>query len=206
MRCCNVSKFALTLAAGVACGFMLQASLAPTSALQPESEGGASDMDQMMQEMMRLGTPNEHHEKLGRVVGEWNVEATFLDASTGGEMKGEGSMSSAWVLDGRFVKTDFHMPDFMGMPFTGLGYNGYDNSTESYQGIWMDSMSTKIFMMDGEFNDKGEFVSIGDSAMGTKMKIVQTMPDEDTLVDTFYDSMDEGKTWIESGHMKYTRK
>lgn len=203
MLCCNMSKFALTLAAGIAGGFMLQASLSPSVALQPEGE--APSMEEMMAEMARLGAPNEHHEKLGRVVGEWNVEATFMDPS-GGEMKGAGSMSCDWVLDGRFIKTDFHMPDFMGTPFTGIGYNGYDNSSESYQGIWMDSMSTKIFMMDGEFNDKGEFVSIGDSAMGTKMKIVQSMPDDDTIIDTFYDSMDGGQSWIMSGNMKYTRK
>ena len=35
MLCCNASKFALTLAAGLAGGFMPQASLAPSHALQP---------------------------------------------------------------------------------------------------------------------------------------------------------------------------
>ncbi|MCA9272225.1 MAG: DUF1579 family protein [Phycisphaerales bacterium] len=204
MLCCNTSKFALTLAAGIAGGFMLQASLSPSAALQPESE--APSMEEMMAMMERLGQPGEHHEKLGRAVGDWNVEATFVDPSSGQEMKGAGSMSSEWVLDGRFVKTDFHMPDFMGSPFTGIGYNGYDNSSESYQGVWMDSMSTKVFVTAGELMDNGEFVWLGESAMGTKMKIVQSMPNDDTMIDTFFDSMDGGQSWIESGHMKYTRK
>lgn len=184
MLCCNASKFALTLAAGIAGGFMLQASLSPSAALQPEGE--MPDMDQMMQEMMRLGTPGEHHQKLARTVGEWNVDATFMDPS-GGEMKGEGTMSSEWVLGGRFVKTDFSLPEFMGMPFTGIGYNGYDNGAEKYVGVWMDNMSTKVFVTEGKMMDDGSFVSIGPSSMGGKMKIVSVMDGDDKLIDTFYD-------------------
>ncbi len=203
MLCCNASKFALTLAAGLAGGFMLQASLAPSHALQPEGE--MTDMDQMMQEMMRLGTPGEHHQKLARTVGEWDVDATFMDPA-GGEMKGEGTMSCEWVLDGRFVKTDFSLPEFMGMPFAGIGYNGYDNGAEKYVGVWMDNMSTKVFVTEGKMLDDGSFVSIGPNSMGGKMKIVSVMEGDDKLIDTFYDSMDGGQNWHESGKMVYTRK
>lgn len=162
-------------------------------------------MDAMMAEMARLGTPGEHHTKLSRTVGEWNVDATFMMPGAP-EMKGTGTMTSRWVLDGRFVHTDFKMPDFMGMPFAGVGYNGYDNSAESYVGVWMDNMSTKAFVTEGELMADGSFVWIGDTAMGTKMKIVQTMPDKDTMHDTFYDSVDGGKTWTESATMHYTRQ
>lgn len=203
MLCNNTTKIGLTLIAGIAGGFMLNASLAPSHALQPETE--MPDMDQMMAEMARLGTPGEQHEKLARIVGEWDAEATFM-MPDGSEMKGEGSMTCKPVLDGRFIKSEFKMPDFMGMPFAGIGYNGYDNSTESYQGIWMDNMSTKIFVMDGEYTSDNTYIAIGDSAMGTKMKIVQTMPDENTIQDEFFDSMDDGKTWMQSGTITYTRK
>ncbi|RNC80458.1 MAG: DUF1579 domain-containing protein [Phycisphaera sp.] len=199
----STTKIGLTLAAGIAGGFMLNASLAPSHALQPEGE--MPDMDEMMAQMAILGTPNEHHEKLTRVVGEWDVNATFM-MPDGSEMKGTGSMNCKQILDGRFIKTDFRMPEFMGMPFIGIGYNGYDNSTQSYQGVWMDSMSTKMFIMDGEFNSDGEYIATGATAHGTLMKIVQSMPDDDTIEDNFYDSMDGGATWIQSGTMVYTRK
>lgn len=203
MLCCNASKFALTLAAGIAGGFMLQASLSTSAALQPESE--APSMEEMMAQMEKLGQPGEHHEKLDRTVGEWNVEAMFMDPA-GGEIKGEGTMSSEWVLEGRFVKTDFHLPDFMGSKFHGIGYNGYDNGAGEYVGVWMDNMSTKAFVTKGEMKDDGSFVSIGDNSMGGKMKIVSVMDGDDKLIDTFYDSMDGGQNWVESGKMTYTRK
>lgn len=203
MLCCTASKFALTLGAGIAAGFMLQASLAPTHAIQPEGE--QPSMEEMMAEMARLGTPGEHHQKLARTVGEWDVKATFMMPGQP-PMEGAGSMSSEWVLDGRFIHTDFQMPDFMGMPFAGIGYNGYDNGSESYVGVWMDNMSTKAFVTKGELMDDGSFVWIGDNSMGGKMKIVSTMPDDDTMHDTFFDSMDGGKSWTESGTMHYTRK
>lgn len=199
----STTKIGLTLAAGIAGGFMLNASLAPSHALQPEGE--MQDMDEMMAQMALLGAPNEHHEKLARSVGEWNVDATF-NMPDGSQVKSEGSMSSKMILDGRFIKTDFDMPEFMGMPYTGIGYNGYDNSTQSYQGIWMDSMSTKMFIMKGEFTSDGEYIAIGDTAHGTVMKIVSSMPDDNTIEDSFYDSMDGGATWIQSGTMVYTRK
>lgn len=199
----STTKIGLTLAAGIAGGFMLNASLAPSHALQPEGE--MQDMDEMMAQMALLGAPNEHHEKLARTVGEWNVDATF-NMPDGSQVKSEGSMSSKMILDGRFIKTDFDMPEFMGMPYTGIGYNGYDNSTQSYQGIWMDSMSTKMFIMKGEFNSDGEYIAIGDTAHGSLMKIVSSMTDDDTIEDSFYDSMDNGATWIQSGTMVYTRK
>lgn len=201
MRCCTASKFALTLAAGIAGGFMLQASISPSLALQPE--GGEPSMEEMMAEMARLGAPGEHHKMLGRTVGDWDVEATFM--MPGGEpMKGAGSMSCEWVLDGRFVKTDFSLPDFMGAPFQGIGYNGYDNGKQQYVGVWMDNMSTMAFVTEGEMLDDGSFVSIGPNAMGGKMKIVSRMDGEDAIVDTFYDQI-EGE-WVETGTMHYTRK
>lgn len=203
MLCCTASKFGLTLLAGVAAGFMINASVAPTKAIQPE--GDQPSMEEMMAEMARLGTPGEHHEKLSRAVGEWKVESSFTMPGQPA-MESTGSMSSEWVLDGRFIKTDFHLPDMMGMPFHGIGFNGYDNSSESYVGVWMDNMSTKAFVTKGELMDDGSFVWIGDNAMGGKMKIVSTMTDDDTMHDTFFDSMDGGKTWMESGTMHYTRK
>ena len=203
MLCCAASKFGLTLCVGVVAGFVVHSSMSPSAAMQPEGE--APSMEAMMAEMMRLGTPGEHHTKLSRTVGEWNVESSFTMPGQPA-MESTGTMSCEWVLDGRFVKTDFHLPDMMGMPFHGMGFNGYDNGSEQFVGVWMDNMSTKAFVTEGELMADGSFVWIGDNAMGGKMKIVQSMPDKDTMHDTFFDSMDGGKTWTESGTMHYTRK
>lgn len=201
MLCSTATKFALTLGAGIAAGFMLQATLAPTHAIQPEGE--QPSMEEMMAEMERLGTPGEHHKKLGRSVGEWNVDSMFL-MPDGSEMKSTGTMTCDWVLGERFVKTDFNLPDMMGQPFQGIGYNGYDNGSQKYVGIWMDNMSTMAFVTEGELLADGSFVSVGPNGHGGKMKIVSVMKGKDTMIDTFFD--DSTGTWAESGKMTYTRK
>jgi hypothetical protein len=41
------------------------------------------------------------------------------------------------VLGGRFVEQRY-AGNFMGQPFSGLGYTGYDNYRKKYIGSWMD--------------------------------------------------------------------
>lgn len=209
MLCCTQSKIGLALVAGVGAGFVLNASLEPTQAMtQPEAE--MKDMSQMseaemMEMMMKLAQPGEKHDRLGRVIGEWDVDAKFMNMD-GSAVTGEGSMTCDWVLGERFVKTDFTLDEFMGSEFNGIGYNGYDNGEEKYVGIWLDNMSTRVHVMEGEFKDDGSFVSVGPNGFGGLMKIEQTMPDDDTIKDVFYNSDDGGENWTKSGEMTYTRR
>lgn len=200
MLCCNSSKLALTLAAGVAGGFMLQSSLAPTNAIQPEE--GMSEYDAEMMAMLELGTPGEHHEALNRYVGEWTADAEFYGPD-GSVMKGEGTMTAKWVLDGRYVMTHFELPDFMGAPFKGIAFNGYDNFKEQYTSVWMDSMSTGIVYQTSTL-DSDTFVTTGPNTHGGTMKIVSTH-EGDIGTDVFYDKLEDG-SWHKSGTITYTRK
>jgi hypothetical protein len=200
MLCCSSSKIALTLVAGVAGGFMLQSSLAPTNAIQPED--GASEYDAEMMAMIQLGTPGEHHEALNRAVGSWDAHVEFYGPD-GSVMAGDGTMTSKWVLDGRYVMTNFDMPDFMGAPFNGIAFNGYDNFNEEYVGVWMDSMSTGIMYQKSTL-DEGTFVTVSPNGHGGTMKTVSTM-DEDSGTDIFFDKLEDG-SWHKSGTITYTRQ
>lgn len=173
------------------------------------------EMDKMMEmsteEMMaayaKIGTPDEHHEHLGKFVGDWDAEASFIMDPAAPPEKSTGSMTVEWVLGGRFTKSDFKL-DFMGQPFEGLGYNGYDVAHGNYVGSWMDTMSTKITYMEGNIDEAGNLTMHGmaTTPMGDNpMKIVTSWIDDDTVKDMFYDKMPDG-TWMNSGSITYTRK
>ena len=196
----------LVLAAGLSAGFMLQASLEKSSAIQPESdamEDATSEYQNEMMEMMKLGQPGEHHEYLNHMVGDWDAHAEFYGPD-GSVMAGDGTMTAQWVLDGRYVQGNFDLPDFMGAPFHGISYNGYDNFKQQYVSVWMDSMSTAIVSHTSTV-EGDSFITVGSNGHGGMMKIVTTPEGEDMAVDTFYEQLDDG-SWNKTGVITYTRK
>jgi len=200
-----MSKLVLTLAAGVAGGFMIQATLTPTIAIQPETEpisDAASEQQNERMKAMMLGQPGEHHEFFNQSIGTWDAQVEFYRPD-GSVMAGEGTMTSEWVLGGRFVQSNFDMPDFEGAPFNGIAYNGYDNFKESYTSVWMDSMSTAIIYSTSELVD-GEFITVGPNGHGGMMKTIATI-DGDEGKDIFFEQEDDG-SWRKSGVITYTRQ
>ena len=84
--------------------------------------------DEMMAAYMALGNPGEQHEAMKQSVGDWHAKTSFvMDPANPDEMQdGVGKVSVERVMGGRFTKTKFDS-DFMGVPFTGYAYSGYDN-------------------------------------------------------------------------------
>ena len=177
------------------------------SAAQPESDGMMEmSPEDMMAAMTKLATPNEHHAELAKTIGNWTAKSSFNMDPAAPPMEGEGTMSVEWVLGGRYTHSNFKM-EFMGQPFEGIGYTGYDIAHEQYIATWADTMSTTIFYMTGNETEPGIMEMHGTSTtpMGdTPMKIVTSWTDANTWVDKFYDQMPDG-TWFNSGTITYTR-
>ena len=99
----------------------------------------------------------------------------------------------------------------MGMPFTGVGYTGYDNIKKQYVGTWMDSMSTSVMVSTGgpgtEANTYEFTSSMDDPMSGKTMQVKEKM----TVVDANHQSW-EMWTPTPDGNMfkmmqiDYTRK
>lgn len=191
--CANVAAL---LAIGAAAGVGLNRALPA----QPEGE---MDHEAMMAEMMKLGQPGEHHKRLDRMTGEWAADAKFM-MPDGSSMESGGSMSSKWILGGRFVKGDFHLNDMMGQPFDGISIVGYDNATGEYKSVWIDSFSTAVFVHDAWF-EGDTFVSQGKNGHGGEMMIKATPKGENVVVDEFFEKGPDGE-WMPSGTITYTRK
>lgn len=48
----------------------------------------------------------------------------------------------------------------MGQPYHGIGIDAYDNLTKKYVTVWMDSMGTGLFMMQGSAGPDGKTITL----------------------------------------------
>jgi len=173
-----------------------------------DNKGGMGGMDdaKMMAEMMRLGTPGKQHAELAKGVGSWSAHTSFTMDPSQPPVEGPAKMTTETVLGGRYTASEFRM-EFMGQPYQGISYMGYDIAHEQFISIWMDSMSTKITHLTGNLDDHGNLVMTGISTtpMGDNpMKIVTSFDDDNHMTDKFYDQLPDG-SWNQSGTITYTR-
>ena len=127
---------------------------------------GAPDQKAMMEMMQKAATPGEAHKKMDALIGTFDAKVKmFMDPSKP-PMEESGTSENTWVLGNRFVEQKYQ-GTFMGQPFSGIGYTGYDNVTKKYVGTWMDTAGTGMMISKGTMS-------------GNVMKASATMPDPTT--------------------------
>lgn len=172
------------------------------SAAQEQKEGAPEGFSpEQMAELIKSGTPGEHHQHLKAFEGKWKQEVKHRMSPDAPWTESEGSATYTWVLDGRFLRQEINST--MGdMPFQGLGYLGYDNTKKKYVNTWMDSMSTGIIYSEGTcdpsgkiFTLKGEFDCCITKQKKT-FKWVSTVEGDDKNVFQWYEKDDSGKEFV----------
>ena len=141
-----------------------------TSALfADDPKKAADDMQKaQMDAWMKASTPGDAHKKLDNMVGAWDVKVKSWMQPGAPPMESTGTAMNAWVLGGRWMEEKF-TGSFMGMPFQGIGYTGYDNIKKRYVGTWMDNMSTAVMVSTGGGSGNAwEFSSSMDDPMTGK--------------------------------------
>jgi hypothetical protein len=120
------------------------------NAAQPEGEGPS--MAEMMAMMAEMGAPDAHHKTMEPMIGTFQADGTFYMGPTTEHWS--GTAVNEWVLGGRFIQGDFQIPEMAGGPdFSGIAYTGYNKVSGQYESVWMDSMSTSIFMETGSYDE-----------------------------------------------------
>ena len=109
----------------------------------------------MMDAMMKAGMPGDPHKVLNGMTGTWDAKVTTWMMPGSDPMVMQGTSVNTWVMGGRYMEQRFK-GDFMGMPFEGIGYTGYDNVKKQYWGTWMDNMSTGMMMTTGTMTEPGK--------------------------------------------------
>ncbi len=141
---------------GLGAGLFLMPALGQQDAKKPAAQP-PMDEKAAMEMMMKLATPAEGHKKLDVLVGSWNAKNTMWTDPSKPPQVSEGVSEHKWVLGGRFIEQKFE-GQFMGMPFTGIGYTGYDNYKKKYVGVWMDTFGTAMMNSIGTFNTSGKIL------------------------------------------------
>ncbi|HKR65750.1 MAG TPA: DUF1579 domain-containing protein [Thermoanaerobaculia bacterium] len=153
---------------------------------QAQSKASKPEMDPaMMEAMMKAGMPGEPHKMLANMAGTWNAKVSTWMMPGADAMVMDGTSENKAVMGGRYLEQRFS-GNFMGMPFEGVGYTGYDNVKKQYWGTWMDNMSTGMMMMSGAASDDGK-----------TWTFTGTMADPMTGKDT---KIDEKVTVIDADH------
>jgi hypothetical protein len=119
-------------------------------------------LDPKMEEMMKKAeaacTPGAAHKLLEPLVGEWHAEVKMWMEPGGPPTITKGTAKSIWTLKDRYVQQEFS-GEFMGKPFRGIGFTGYDNVRQKYSSVWIDDMSTTMVNSEGNAESGGKVIT-----------------------------------------------
>lgn len=97
-------------------------------------------------------TPGPMHEMMAGSVGEWKSKNTFWMDPAGEPMESEGTVKFEMIMNGRYMKST-HKGMVMGMPFTGMFLQAYDNVTKEFIAIWIDNLGTGMSVSKGTYDE-----------------------------------------------------
>jgi hypothetical protein len=174
----------------------------------PKAKVPARDAE--MEAMMKAATPGDAHKKLGSMAGTFTAGVKMWMQPGAPPAGGSGVAENTWALDGRWLEQHF-TGNFMGMPFTGVGYTGYDNIKKKYVGSWMDTMTTSMMISSGTAEGDGKsftFTSTMDDPITGKSSPVKeklTVVDDDHHTLEMWGAGPDGKMF-KTMEIAYTRK
>lgn len=177
--------------------------LAQQKEMSPEEKAAMEAMQQAM-------TPGAPHKALDVFVGTWNTKVSSWMAPGAPPMVTTGTSVNKWILGGRYLEQRFN-GSFMGQPFSGLGYTGYDNVSKQYWGTWMDNMSTGVMTSTGTGSDGKTTWSFTGTANDPMSGKPMTMDEKITVADKDHHTMEmwgpgpDGKNF-KMMEITYTRK
>jgi hypothetical protein len=117
------------------------------------------DPQAMMEMYQKLATPSEPHKLFATLAGSWTTTTKEWMEPGKPPTESTGTADMKMLLDGRFLQQDF-TGQMMGQPYTGMGITGYDNLRKKYVTIWLDTMSTGSFMMEGTGSADGKTITL----------------------------------------------
>ena len=185
--------------------------LVPAAWSQQPAEQPDMPSPEEMEAMMKLLQPGEHHEYMAQLVGEWATVAKMWQAPGAPPSESEGTTEIVALMDGRYFQATYE-GSFMGMPFKGMGIDGYDNVKKKHVGAWIDTFGTGIMYYEGTCSDDHKVVTthaeVDDPMSGQKVKMrqVTTMIDKDHWKYEAFAESPAGEGEMQMMEITYTRK
>lgn len=117
------------------------------------------DHEAMMEMWKQMAQPGEPHKRLASLAGSWTTTTKEWMEPGKPPTESTGTAEIKTLLGGRFIQQEFN-GEMMGQSFKGIGIDGYDNMTKKYVTVWMDSMGTGMFFMDGTASSDGKTITL----------------------------------------------
>ena len=116
------------------------------------------DMQAIMEIYRKVGTPGDEHKMLARLEGSWTTRSRSWMGPGQPPVESTGTCEQRLILDGHYLRQEY-TGDMLGKPFTGINLMGYDNHTKKYVSVWLDSMSTGIYLFEGTGSADGRIIT-----------------------------------------------
>jgi len=126
---------------------------------QDKKQEGKMDMQAMMEAYKKLATPGEPHKLFASLAGSWTTKTKEWMEPGKPPTESTGSVEMKMLLDERFLQQEF-TGNMMGQSYSGVGIGAYDNLRKRYVSIWIDTMGTGIFMMEGTASADGKTITL----------------------------------------------
>jgi len=97
--------------------------------------------------------PTAQHKLLAKDVGTWDASIKLWTSGPSSEPMVSKGVENNTMLGGFWLVSEFK-GDFGGQPFEGRGQAGYDTNKGKYVVSWIDTMSTEIMLLEGDFDEK----------------------------------------------------
>lgn len=125
-------------------------------AFAQEKNRAAPEMSAEHQAMMdawrKAAAPGAPHKQLmSQFEGTWDTKISMWMDPSAEPIVETGKSLNTPVFGGRHLRMQYS-GRFMGQPFEGIGYSGYDNVKRKYVSSWMDNMSTSTFLVEGDYD------------------------------------------------------
>jgi len=163
-----------------------------------------------MEAWQKAAILGEQHQMLAKSEGSWNFTSRWMSSPDAEPMESSGTAEKEMVLGGRYLKETI-ISEWLGEPFEGVGYIGYDNVKKTYVSIWFDTMSTGMMLSDGTWDPetktlswKGEYIDALTGELKTMHTATKIMSNNKHVAE-FYHPLPEGGEY-KSMEIVYTRK
>ena len=122
---------------------------------QTEQHKMSPEEQKAMDAWQKFMTPGDAHKSLNALVGTFDAKVSMWPQPGVPAQVSTATSVSNWVLGNRYVEENVN-GSFMGMPFQGIGYTGYDNGKKQYVGTWIDNFGTGVMTSTGTSADNGK--------------------------------------------------
>jgi hypothetical protein len=191
----NVSKLMVTAVLVSAAAGTL-AGLGACTLAQPDKKEDAkqpaaptsAEQQKMMDDWMASMKPGPAHEAMKKSVGKWDCAVKVFAGGPGAPaQESKGKATIRMMLGDKYQVQEFE-GEMMGMPMSGFGMTGFDNTRKQYVGTWADTFGTSISYMTGSKSPDGKIITMFGTMdepmtgeMGKTVKYVTRFIDDNTF-------------------------